>query len=318
MQAADHPVHPAIPETAYLKAFYRARCRRLKAQPYKMPPMLTYPNIDPVALNLGTWHLFGHVFQPAIHWYGITYLVGFLGGYLVHVPSGTRPGSGWSTEQLQDLLFYVALGVVLGGRIGYMLFYAYDNRVTGSNGRTRSNLPGMGWWHDFPRRPPGRAGGHLAVRTQDQKRYFDVADFSRRWCPSASGPGASVISSMASCGARSLDLPWAMRIPCIDTRFSGGEYCQHTMNGYSPPHQPSQLYEFLLEGVVMFAVLWLYSAKPRPRMAVSGLFALLYGIFRFLVEFVRMPDPQLGYLAFGWLTMGQILSLPLIAAGHRV
>ncbi|MDE2090549.1 MAG: prolipoprotein diacylglyceryl transferase, partial [Gammaproteobacteria bacterium] len=90
--------------------------------------MLTYPDFDPVALSLGTWHLFGHVFQPAIHWYGITYLVGFLGCYLAAYLRVRKPGSGWNKEQLGDLLFYVALGVVLGGRIGYTLFYAYDNQ----------------------------------------------------------------------------------------------------------------------------------------------------------------------------------------------
>ena len=111
------------------------------------------------------------------------------------------------------------------------------------------------------------------------------------------------------------DLPWAMRIPCVNPRFTGSEYCQQMVHGYSLPRQPTQLYEFLLEGVVMFAVLWVFSMKPRPRMAVSGLFVALYGCFRFLVEFVRMPDPQFGYLAFGWVTMGQILSLPLIIMG---
>jgi phosphatidylglycerol:prolipoprotein diacylglycerol transferase len=109
------------------------------------------------------------------------------------------------------------------------------------------------------------------------------------------------------------DLPWAMRLDCADPRFVN--YCAGQLSGYSAPHQPSQLYEFLLEGVVMFAVLWLFSAKKRPRMALSGLFGLLYGCFRFAVEFVRMPDAQLGYLAFGWLTMGQVLSLPLIVIG---
>ena len=89
--------------------------------------MLTYPDFDPVALHLGTWHLFGHVFKPSIHWYGITYLVGFFGCYWAGRLRVRKPGSGWTNEQLADLLFYVALGVVLGGRLGYTLFYAYDN-----------------------------------------------------------------------------------------------------------------------------------------------------------------------------------------------
>jgi len=105
----------------------------------------------------------------------------------------------------------------------------------------------------------------------------------------------------------------ARALDCAQERFA--YYCGDQHTGYSLPHHPSQLYEFLLEGVLMFTVLWLFSAKKRPPMAVSGLFALLYGSFRFLIEFVRMPDAQIGYLAFGWVTMGQLLSLPLILVG---
>ncbi|HEV2322160.1 MAG TPA: prolipoprotein diacylglyceryl transferase [Gammaproteobacteria bacterium] len=271
--------------------------------------MLTYPNFDPIALSLGTWHLFGHTFQPAIHWYGITYLVGFLGGYWCMYLRGRRPGSGWTSEQLQDLLFYVALGVVGGGRVGYMLFYDFPTFI---------HAP----WTLFQVWDGGMSfhGGLLGVLfamwlygRRQGRRFFDLTDFIAPVVPIGLGAGRIGNFINGELWGKVSDLPWAMRLNCADPRF--GSYCNGAVSGYTPPHLPTQLYEFLLEGAVLFTVLWIYSAKSRPRMAVSGLFALLYGTFRFLVEFVRMPDIQLGYLAFGWVTMGQILSLPLILTG---
>ena len=271
--------------------------------------MLTYPNIDPIALSLGTWHLFGRIFQPAIHWYGITYLVGFLGGYWCMYLRGRKPGGGWTAEQLQDLLFYVALGVVGGGRLGYMLFYDFPNFV---------HAP----WTLFLVWQGGMSfhGGLLGVLfamwlygRRTDRRFFDLTDFIAVVVPIGLGAGRIGNFINGELWGKVTDLPWGMRLDCADPRFI--PYCGGAVAGLSAPHHPSQLYEFLLEGVVMFTVLWVYSAKPRPRMAVSGLFALLYGVFRFLVEFVRMPDAQLGYLAFGWVTMGQILSLPLMLTG---
>ena len=271
--------------------------------------MLTYPDIDPIALSLGTWHLFGHVFQPAIHWYGITYLVGFLGAYFFMYLRSRKPRSGWTAEQLQDLLFYGALGVVLGGRTGYMLFYNWDELV-------HQPLTFFYVWDGGMSFHGGLVGVMVAMglyARQQGRRFFDVMDFIAPMVPIGLGAGRIGNFINGELWGKVTDLPWGMRLNCGDPRLIA--YCNGTVSGYTPPHHPSQLYEFLLEGVVMFAVLWLYSAKPRPRMAVSGLFALLYGTFRFLVEFVRMPDAQLGYLAFDWLTMGQILSLPLIVTG---
>ena len=271
--------------------------------------MLTYPNIDPVALPLGTWHLFGHVFQPAIHWYGITYLVGFLGGYYCMYLRSKKPGSVWNAVQLQDLLFYVALGVVLGGRSGYMLFYDFD-------GLKQDPVSFFYVWNGGMSFHGGLLGVLVAMWIfcrQTGRRFFDVVDFIAPVVPIGLGAGRLGNFINGELWGKATDLPWGMRLDCAQERF--WYYCGDQHTGYSLPHHPSQLYEFLLEGVVMFTVLWLYSAKKRPAMAVAGLFALLYGSFRFIVEFVRMPDQQLGYLAFGWLTMGQVLSLPLIAAG---
>ncbi len=270
--------------------------------------MLTYPDIDPIALSLGTWHLFGQVFQPAIHWYGITYLAGFLGAYFCMYLRSRKPGSGWTAEQLQDLLFYGALGVVLGGRTGYMLFYNWETF-------SKAPLTFFLIWDGGMSFHGGFVGVMVSMglyARQQSRRFFDVMDFIAPVVPIGLGAGRIGNFINGELWGKVSDLPWAMRLSCADPRF--GNYCNGP-TGYSAPHIPTQLYEFLLEGVVMFGVLWLYSARPRPRMAVSGLFALLYGTFRFLVEFVRMPDAQLGYLAFDWLTMGQILSLPLIATG---
>ena len=271
--------------------------------------MLNYHDIDPVALSLGTWQPFGYTIHPAIHWYGITYLVGFLGGYALMYLRSRKPNSGWTAEQLQDLLFYVALGVVLGGRTGYMLFYDWDDLVAHPASFFQVWNGGMSF-HG------GLLGVMLAMglyARSTKRRFFDLMDFIAPVVPIGLGAGRLGNFINGELWGKVTDLPWGMRLDCGDARFAN--YCGGQLSGWSLPHHPSQLYEFLLEGVLMFTILWVFSAKPRPRMAVSGLFALLYGSFRFLIEFVRLPDAQLGYLAFDWLTMGQILSLPLILAG---
>jgi phosphatidylglycerol---prolipoprotein diacylglyceryl transferase len=270
---------------------------------------MIYPNIDPIALSLGTWHPFGHLIQPAIHWYGVTYLVGFLGGYYCMYLRSKKPGSVWNSLQLQDLLFYVALGVVIGGRTGYMLFYDFD-------GLKADPKTFFFVWNGGMSFHGGLIGVMVAMAIycrQQGRRFFDVMDFIAPVVPIGLGAGRLGNFINGELWGKVTDLPWGMRLDCAQDRF--WYYCGEARSGYSLPHHPSQLYELLLEGVVMFTVLWLYSAKPRPRMAVSGLFAILYGSFRFIIEFVRMPDQQLGYLAFDWLTMGQVLSLPLIALG---
>ncbi|HKV97205.1 MAG TPA: prolipoprotein diacylglyceryl transferase [Gammaproteobacteria bacterium] len=271
--------------------------------------MLTYPDFDPVAFSLG---------PLKVHWYGITYLIGFLGCYLAaRLRVSRRYASGWTAEQVGDLLFYVALGVVIGGRIGYTLFYAYTPE--GQWLEWQNPLYIFQVWDGGMSFHGGLLGVLVAVALlarKYHKHYFDVVDFSAVVVPI--GLAAGRIGNFINgelWGKISTTLPWAMRLPCTNTRFTGGEYCRDAVNGFSLPRQPTQLYEFLLEGVVMFVVLFVFTMKPRPRMAASGLFALLYGCFRFAVEFVRLPDPQFGYLAFGWMTMGQILSLPLIAVG---
>lgn len=265
--------------------------------------MLTYPNIDPVMVSLG---------PVAVHWYGFMYLVGFGGGWWLGRLRAARPGSGWRVEQVDDLLFYIALGVVLGGRVGYTLFYGFEEFLRDPLSLLRIWQGGMSFH-----------GGLLGVLVamwlfgrRHGKGFFHCTDFIAPLVPL--GLGAGRIGNFINgelWGAPS-SLPWAMRVPC--DRFLA--LCTDKLQlppgtAMTPPLHPNQLYEALLEGVVMFTVLWLFSSRPRPAMAVSGLFLVCYGVFRFAIEFVRMPDVQLGYLALGWVTMGQLLTLPMLLAG---
>jgi phosphatidylglycerol:prolipoprotein diacylglycerol transferase len=249
--------------------------------------MLHYPDIDPVALELG---------PIAVHWYGLMYLAGFLAGWGLAVVRARRPGSGWSTREVGDLLFYVALGVVLGGRLGYILFY-------GLPGYLDAPLDALKVWQGGMSFHGGLLGVLVALwlyARRHGRTFFGVADFVAPLVPPGLFAGRIGNFINGELWGGPTDLPWGMVV--------GGYW------GDVPRH-PSQLYEALLEGVVLFAILWWFSARPRPRMAVSGLFLVGYGVFRFLVELVRVPDPQFGYLAFGWLTMGQLLTLPMIAFG---
>jgi phosphatidylglycerol:prolipoprotein diacylglycerol transferase len=248
--------------------------------------MLTYPKFDPVAIHIG---------PLKVHWYGIMYLVGFAAAWWLGLRRAKQPDSGWEPEQISDLIFYGALGAVLGGRIGYTLFYAGDRFLADPLMIFRVWEGGMSFH-----------GGFLGVLfamfiyAQKQKRkFFAVMDFLAPLAPIGLGAGRLGNFINGELWGRPTDLPWGMVFP-----------------GAGPqPRHPSQLYEFLLEGVVLFLIVWFYSAKPRPRMAVSGVFAVFYGLFRFLVEFVRQPDAQLQFIAFGWLTMGQLLSAPMIILG---
>lgn len=248
--------------------------------------MLPYPQIDPVALQLG---------PISIHWYGLMYLVGFAAVWWLGRWRAQRSGSGWSPDHISDLVFYGALGAVLGGRMGYVLFYDLPGFLDAPLNIVKVWQGGMSF-HG------GLMGVLIAMwlfGRRYRKTFFEVTDFIAPLVPIGLGAGRIGNFINGELWGKVSDVPWAMVFP------NGGPLARH----------PSQLYQALLEGLVLFIILWLYSSKPRPTMAVSGLFLLCYGVFRFIVEFVRMPDAQLGYLAFGWLTMGQILSAPMILAG---
>ncbi|MCM0611054.1 prolipoprotein diacylglyceryl transferase [Marinobacter sediminum] len=249
--------------------------------------MLQHPQIDPVAIAIG---------PLKIHWYGLTYLVGFLAGWWLGRLRTRKPWSPINEEQMGDLLFYLALGVILGGRFGYVVFYNFDTFLADPLWLFRVWEGGMSF-HG------GLLGVMLAMWWYGRKvdaGFWKIADFVAPLVPVGLGAGRIGNFVNGELWGKPTDVSWGMVFPTAPDALA---------------RHPSQLYQFALEGVALFVILWWFSARPRPRMAVSGMFLIFYGVFRFLVEFVREPDPQLGYLAFDWLTMGQVLSTPMIVAG---
>ena len=253
-----------------------------------IPWMLVHPNFDPVAITVG---------PVKVHWYGLMYLIAFALGWWLGRVRTREVWRGWSRDNVGDALFYVTLGVVVGGRLGYMLFYDLERLLAHPSSVFMIWRGGMSFH-----------GGLLGVmaamwwfaRTHG-RGFFEVADFIAPLVPLGLAAGRLGNFINGRLWGTPSDLPWAMVF--------------HHPRAEGVPRHPSQLYEALLEGVVLFAVLWWFTRRPRPVMAASGVFLIGYGFARTLVEFVRVPDAHLGYLAFGWVTMGQALTLPMIAAG---
>ena len=246
--------------------------------------MLSYPQIDPVALSVGPF---------AIHWYGLMYLFGFIAAWVL----GRRRGwhIGWRPQQVDDYATWAMFGVLVGGRIGYVLFYDLANFMADPLEIVRLWNGGMSFH-----------GGFLGVlfvswlfARRHDLHFLQMTDFAAPLIPLGLFFGRIGNFINAELWGRAGDVPWAMVFP------GAGPLARH----------PSQLYEAALEGLLLFVVLWLYSAQVRALGRISGVFALGYGLFRFLVEFVREPDEHLGFIAFGWMSMGQLLCVPLIAVG---
>ena len=256
--------------------------------PGMIPGMLVHPNFDPVAFALG---------PVKVHWYGLMYLVAFALGWWLGRVRARDAWRGWSRDDVGDVLFYVVLGVVAGGRLGYMFFYDFDRLLA-------NPLSLFMVWRGGMSFHGGLLGVMVAMWWFARSRgrgFFEVADFIAPLVPPGLAAGRLGNFINGRLWGSPSDLPWAMVFP-------------DPLAGAVPRH-PSQLYEALLEGVVLFAVLWWFTRRPRPAMAASGVFLIGYGAARILVELVRVPDAHLGYLAFGWVTMGQVLTLPMIVAG---
>ncbi len=263
--------------------------------------MLIYPHIDPVAFAIGPLTLAGYTLGPLrVHWYGIMYLVGFGLAWLLAMYRTKREDLVVRKEQVDDLIFYGAMGVVLGARIGYILFYKTADFMAEPLMIFRVWEGGMSFHGGF-------LGVILAMYLYSKKiqqRFFDVMDFIAPMVPVGLFFGRLGNFIGAELYGRAADVPWAMVFPTDTAQI---------------PRHPSQLYEAGLEGLLTFLILFVwYSAKPRPRAAVCSLFVLLYGCFRFAVEFFRQPDAHIGYELFGFLSRGQELCIPMILVGGGV
>ncbi len=248
--------------------------------------MLTHPQFDPVAVSLGPLQ---------IHWYGVMYIVAFGGAWALASWRARREPGRWSPAQISDLVFYGALGAVVGGRMGSVLFYNFGRFLDDPLWLLRVWEGGMSFH--------GGLIGVLAAFYIYSRRigrdYGETLDFIAPLAPFGLGAGRLGNFIGGELWGRPTDAPWGMVFPHVD------ELARH----------PSQLYQFALEGLALFAVVWWYARHPRPRLAVSGAFAVGYGCQRFFVEFFREPDRHIGFVAFDWLTMGQLLSAPMVAVG---
>lgn len=245
--------------------------------------MLNYPQIDPVAFSLG---------PIAVHWYGLSYLAAFaLAWWLAEK---RRARLGLSGEQLSDLVFYSAIGVVLGGRLGSALFYHWDRVMQDPLWLLRVWEGGMAFHGGLL----GVVVALLIFARRHQLKLLAVGDFVAPLVPIGLALGRLGNFANGELWGRVTQVPWGMVFP-----------------GAGPdPRHPSQLYQFALEGLLLFIILWFFSRRPRPTGSVAGLFLLGYGSLRFIAEFAREPDAHLGLL-LGQLSMGQWLSLPMLLVG---
>jgi len=245
--------------------------------------MIQYPGFDPIAFALG---------PVKVHWYGVMYLVGFAAAWWLGRVRAARPGSTWKAVDVDDFIFFAMLGVILGGRVGYVLFYGLQYWAG-------DLLYPLKIWEGGMSFHGGLLGVMVAIAIFALRRgrhVGDVFDFA------APVPGIGLLAGRignfinGELWGRQTDVPWGFQVD-------------------GQVRHATQLYEAVLEGLVLFAVLWWFTAGQRPRYAASGLFLALYGASRITVEFWRVPDAHIGYLLGDWLTMGQVLSLPMLLGG---
>jgi phosphatidylglycerol:prolipoprotein diacylglycerol transferase len=248
--------------------------------------MYIHPQFDPIAVHIGS---------IGIHWYGLMYLIGFLtflflGKYQIK----RKPWFGWNSQMLDDALFYGALGVILGGRLGYILFYQFGHFLHNPLDIFKVWQGGMSFHGGFL----GVLVAMFFFTRKYPQSWLKIMDFVAPLVPIGLGAGRMGNFINGELWGRATNSNFGMIFPQTDN------IARH----------PSQLYEFALEGIVLFCILWWFSRKQRPVGSISALFLIGYGSFRFLAEFTREPDSYLGLLSLG-LSMGQWLSLPMVLTG---
>ena len=260
---------------------------------------MNYPEIDKVIVELG---------PLSVRWYGLMYVLGVVAFYLLGKWRVRRGLSTWRIQDLADLVFYGVVGVIVGGRVGYVVFYGMDTFLTDPLMLLRIWEGGMSFH-----------GGLLGVTAacwvfarRSQRGFLEIADFAAPLAPLGLGLGRLGNFINAELPGRVTELPIGVHFPCDSVRELTlrcfGEYEAVTRH-------VSSLYQAASDGVVLFLAVWLFAAKPRAAGRVSGVFLLVYGGLRFLTEFVREPDPGRGFVVFDTLTTGQLLSLPMVALG---
>lgn len=249
--------------------------------------IIVYPYIDPVLVSIG---------KIQIHWYAIMYLIGFFTAWLLARYRVKKQGLNWSSDQVADLIFYCAVGVILGGRLGYMLFYDAARWIHDPVQILKIWEGGMSFHGGF-------LGVLLALYCFSRKyriTFFEITDFTAPLVPIGLAAGRIGNFINGELWGRATDMAhWGMVFPYVDFQ----------------PRHPSQLYECFLEGIVLFVIMWVFTNKTRPVRASTGLFMLCYGSFRIILECFREPDASLGFIFGNWLTMGQLLSFPIIVCG---
>jgi phosphatidylglycerol:prolipoprotein diacylglycerol transferase len=263
--------------------------------------MIAYPEIDPVVVAFG---------PVKIHWYGVMYLLAFASVWWLGKHRARQPHSIIRPDQIDDLVFYGALGVVLGGRIGSVFSYNLDSFIDNPFYLFKIWQGGMSFHGGF-------LGVLVAMEWYRRKigcGFFQLTDFIAPLVPLGLAAGRFGNFINAELWGAPSTVAWAMKLSC--EQFPPDRYVDFAGPLCFSPRHPSQLYEMIFEGLFLFVVLWLISAKPRPVMTVSGYFLLFYGIARTGVEFIRLPDAHIGYLLnTDWLTKGIVLSVPMIIFG---
>lgn len=247
---------------------------------------MQFPSIDPVMLDLGI---------VQIHWYGMMYLIGFAATWLLLRRRAWQGRSPWSAAQVDDLIFYCVLGVILGGRLGYVVFYNLGAFLANPIMLIRIWEGGMSFHGGLL----GVTVAGLVFARKAKAPPLVVADHLAWVSPIGLAAGRFGNFINAELWGRVTEVPWGMVFP-----------------GAGPlPRHPSQLYEFITEGILLYCLLTVFWLKPRPVGAIAGFFLLGYGVARISIEFFREPDAHIGFLAADWLTMGHVLSLPMVIAG---